>query len=289
MRVAVTGTSGRVGRALADRFAREHEVIELPRSGWDLADGDIAEKIAALDFDLLLHPAAMTSLEACEEQPALAERVNAVATAGLAAACARAGRGMISFSTDYVLDGATPGLHDEESRVAPLSVYASTKRRGEEAVLANGGCVMRVSWVFGPEKAAFPEAIVRKALAGEPLAAVGDKTSLPCFTSDLSEWVLALVERGIPNEVLHACQSGEPTSWHGMAMEVVRWLVETGRLDKVPEVEWQSLDEVAFFRAGRPRHTAMANGRLAERIGRMPRDWREALRAHLSETSGVCR
>jgi dTDP-4-dehydrorhamnose reductase len=196
---------------------------------------------------------------------------------------------MVHFSTDYVLDGATPGLHDEEAKVAPLSAYAATKRRGEEAVLAAGGCVMRVSWVFGAEKPAFPEAIASKALAGEPLAAVGDKTSLPCFTRDLSDWVLAVVEKGIPNEILHACQSGDPTSWRGMAVEVLAWLVETGRLSEMPEVRCQALDEVAFFRAVRPRHTAMATGRLAARIGQVPRDWREALREHLSESSGVCR
>ncbi len=101
---------------------------------------------------------------------------------------------MIFFSTDYVLGGDREGLHSENEAVDPRSVYAQTKVEAEAAVLAEDGCVMRVSWVswvFGPERAAFPDQIVNRAMAGEPLAAVADKTSLPCFTGDLVAWTVS--------------------------------------------------------------------------------------------------
>lgn len=283
LRVAVTGTSGRVGRAMADHLGRDHEVIELPRAGWDFAAADTLSRIGALDFDLLVHPAAMTSLEACEDAPELAWRVNAEAPAALAQRCRRRGAGMIHFSTDYVLEGSRPGLRDESAAVGPLSEYGRSKLAAERAVLAEGGCVLRVSWVFGPERPAFPDQIVARALAGEPLAAVADKTSMPCFTADLAGWVAALIRQGVPGELLHACNRGEPASWRDVAGCVLDEMLARGALKERPPVVGQRLDEVAIFRVARPRHTAMASERLAARIGCELRPWPEAIRAHVGD------
>lgn len=280
-RVAVTGTTGRVGRALAQRLAANHEVIELPRPSWDFCDPSTVGRVGELEFDLLVHPAAITSLERCEEDPDLAQRVNAAAPAELAALCRRRGAGMIHFSTDYVLDGSAPGLRDESAPVGPISEYGRSKLAGEEAVLAEGGCVLRVSWVYGPERPAFPEQIVERALAGDPLAAIDDKTSLPCYTSDLAEWVSELVKRGPENELVHACNPGEPVTWKDMATWVLEIMVESGALSERPKVVSQHLDEVSFFKARRPRHTAMATDRLAERLGRPLRSWKESMRGHV--------
>lgn len=283
LRVAVTGTTGRVGRAVADRMARDFRVIELPRNEWDFARRAVLGRIAGLDFDVLVHPAAMTSLEACEDDPELATRVNAEAPAELASLCRRRGVPMIHFSTDYVLDGSSPELLDESAPTAPLSAYGRSKLAGEQAVLAQGGCVLRVSWVFGPERPAFPDQVVSKALAGESLAAVDDKTSLPCLTTDLAGWVGELIERGPPNELLHACNPGEPVSWLGMAECVLDEVMEREALPVRPPVTAQRLDEVPFFRAARPRHTAMSPQRLEERLGHPLRPWPEALRAHVGD------
>ncbi|MCW1923236.1 NAD(P)-dependent oxidoreductase [Luteolibacter arcticus] len=277
MRLAITGTTGRVGRALADRLAAFHEVIELPRSRLDLGEDGCERVLETLDFDVLLNPAGLTSLEQCEDHPALAQRVNADAPARLAKACQ--GRPVLHFSTDYVFDGATPGLRHEDEPPSPLSVYGKTKAAGEAGVLAAGGTVFRVSWVFGPEKPAFPDQIVTKALAGQDLAAVADKYSLPCFTPDLCGWVAGWLAAGCPGGIFHACQGGEPVSWHRMALEIVTLLSQKGIA--ASEVKALSMAEMTAFRAPRPRHTAMATDRMAALLGKPPRDWRETLREHV--------
>ncbi len=281
-RIAVTGTTGRLGRALADRLAGEFPLVELPRGDFDLALPETPARVAAEDFEVLINPAAMTSLEGCEDAPELAEQVNAVAPAALARECARRGRRMIHFSTDYVLDGTTPGLHGEDAAVDPLSVYARSKWRGERAALEAGACVVRTSWVFGPERPAFPDQFVARALAGEPLAAVADKFSLPASTVDLVGWTAALVRAACPNQVIHACQSGEPVSWHGMARHLAAGLVRMGHLAAMPVIEPLELDRMAAFRAARPRHTAMATTRLAGHLGHPPRSWQDALDEYLA-------
>lgn len=277
-RVAVTGTTGRVGAALARYFASNHAVVELPRTRFDLADPDgMARVLEGLDCDIFLNPAGVTGLEACLDDPALAQRVNADAPGEIAAWATRRGVRLIHFSTDYVLGGREPGLHDETATPEPLSDYARTKHAGEQAVLAQPGtCVMRVSWVFGPEKAALVDTVRAKALAGEPLAAVADKFSLPTFTADLAAWVLAVAKSELTG-IVHACNSGAPVSWHDLAEEVVRGLHDSGQLRVRPEITRQALAETASFRAVRPRHTAMATPRLSALLGTAPRPWQAAL------------
>ena len=53
----------------------------MPRERLDLAGEGVGEELAGWDFDLLLNPAAMTSLEACEDDRETAWRVNAEAPA----------------------------------------------------------------------------------------------------------------------------------------------------------------------------------------------------------------
>lgn len=281
MRIAITGTSGRVGRALANRLASRNDVIELPRCELDLALPQSVDALEGLDFDVLLHPAAMTSLEACEDEPEKAARVNHEASARMARICRRKHRKMVYFSTDYVLSGRDQGLHAEDEPVDPRSVYAASKAAGEDSVLEEGGCVIRVSWVFGPERPAFPDQVVARCLASEPLAAVADKSSLPCFTTELAGWVEQVVAAGCPQGVFHACQSGQPTSWHGMAEVIVGYLHGIGRIPET-RVEMQRLDEMQAFRAVRPRHTAMSTARLTDLLGEAPRPWEEALLKHVS-------
>jgi len=283
MRVAITGTTGRVGAALAARLAENHEVIPLPRAACDLADSaSLKNALDPLDCDVFLNPAAITGLEDCEDDPRLAMRVNSAAPGKIALWAAGRGVRMIHFSTDYVFSGDTTIPPDERTPPAPVNAYGRLKLAGEHAVLAHpGNLVIRISWVFGPEKPSFVDQVMDAALAGRPLAAVADKFSLPTATADLAEWVEFLLETDATG-VLHACNPGPPVSWHGMAVCVVREMTRLGRLKCVPEVVGQTMDQMPMFRARRPRFTAMDTSRLAAVLGRAPRPWADALAAHVA-------
>jgi dTDP-4-dehydrorhamnose reductase len=281
-RIAITGTTGRAGAALAARLANLCPVIPLPRSALDLAHPRaMAETLAELECDVMVNPAAVTSLEECLDHPQQAWRINAEAPGELAAWSARNGVRLIHFSTDYVLDGARPGLKAEDDPVAPLSDYARSKLAGEQAVLSHPGtCVLRVSWLFGPEKPSFIDQVRHQALRGEAIAAVADKFSLPTYTADLADWVWALA-RSNATGVVHACNSGQPVSWHGIARETLDLLHRAGALAQPPPLTAQALDAMPF-RAPRPRHTAMATHRLAAEFGIHTRPWQEALASYLA-------
>ncbi|RYD21038.1 MAG: NAD(P)-dependent oxidoreductase [Verrucomicrobiaceae bacterium] len=290
MRVAVTGTTGRVGAALASHFASRHEVIALPRNICDLADPcSLASALERLECDVFLNPAGLTSLEMCEDDPALAMRVNATAAGEIAAWAAERGVPVFHFSTDYVFSGNGQGLRHEEDPTGAVSVYGSSKLAGEEAVLAfPGNCVIRVAWVFGPEKFSFIDRVFDDALAGLPLAAVSDKFSLPVLTTDLAAWTEKIVESKTTG-IVQACQSGEPISWHDMALCALDEMVACGLLPEAPPVRKLTLSEMTSFRATRPRHTAMDTTRLTRILGHVPRPWQEAVKGYIRSRASALR
>lgn len=284
MRVAVTGTTGRVGAALAKHFSREHEVIPLPRAEFDFSDPvSMAARLESLDCEVFLNPGGLTSLEACEDDPEMARQLNVQAPSQLVAWASLRGVRLVHFSTDYVFSGDQPELRTESETPGPLSVYGRSKLAGEQAVLDHPGhLVLRVSWVFGPEKPSFLDSVIRDALAGKPLSAIADKFSLPTHTGDLSEWTEALIKRQATG-LFHACQSGPPVSWHGMAEVAVDELSRLGRLATVPAILATKLEETTAFRAKRPRHTAMSTAKLGQTLGELPRGWQAAVRDYVSE------
>lgn len=279
MRVAVTGTTGRVGAALACHLAQAgKEVVPLPRQVCDLADPASLDRcLNGLECDAIINPAGITGLDECEENPRLAMTVNSAAPGKIALWAAERGVRMIHFSTDYVFAGDTTVGLTEGMPARPVNAYGRSKLAGERAVLAQPGhLVIRVSWIFGPEKPSFVDQVFDAAIAGKPLAAIADKLSLPTFTGDLARWVdriLATSAEGI----LHACNSGDAVSWHGIATFVVGEMCRHGTLASPPVVVPQSLADASFFRATRPRFTAMDNHRLATILGSPPRSWREAM------------
>ncbi len=283
MRIAITGTTGRVGAALARHLAAHHEIIALPRTLCDLADpASLNKALDPLACDVFINPAALTSLETCEDDPRLAMRVNSAAPGKIALWAAARGVRMIHFSTDYVFGGETTLPLTEAMAARPVNAYGRSKLAGELAVLAHpGNLVIRVSWVFGPEKPSFVDQIFDAALADLPLAAVADKLSLPTSTRDLSLWVAALLKTDACG-ILHACNSGIPISWHGLAVGVVREMTARGVLPSCPVVAAQVLAEMPGFRARRPRFTAMDTQRLSALLGQAPRSWSKALAEHVA-------
>lgn len=283
MRIAVTGTTGRVGVTLARHFSARHQIIALPRTLCDLADPQsLASSLDSLECDVFVNPAGLTSLEACEDDPTLAMRINAEAPAEIAKWAATRSVPVFHFSTDYVFGGKNAGLRGEADPAVPVNVYGRSKRAGELAILANPcNTVIRVSWVFGPEKASFIDQVFDHALAGHPLAAVADKFSLPTYTTDLSRWVECLIEQKATG-IFHACNSGDPVSWHDLATAVIEEMIVGGVISKLLPIQKQTLREMTSFRAERPRFTAMSTHRLTNILGNSPRPWQEALAEYVA-------
>lgn len=279
MSITITGVRGRLGAALVRHFRRSGQaVLPLERANCDLSEpNELQATLSALQPRALIHCAAITSLEFCEENPELAHRVNAEAPLVLAQYAADHGLPMIHVSTDYVFDGRLPGLRDESMLTDPINVYGCSKLAGEQAVLSTHpqAWVARVSWLYGPDKPSFVEAMLEREARGEPLAAIADKVSTPSYTADLAKAFETLLscQGGGP---IHACNRGS-TTWHGYAEEIFRIL---NRKDVA--IKPLALQDMEAFVAERPVNTAMDPSRLEALIGHPMRPWQEALEDYLN-------
>ena len=79
---------------------------------------EVLRAIAGSEPDVILHPASMTEVDACERAPAGAWAANVEATTSVALAARAAGAHLVSVSTDYVFEGEA-GPYDEEARPNP--------------------------------------------------------------------------------------------------------------------------------------------------------------------------
>jgi len=266
MKMLVFGGSGRTGEVLCRTAAqRGWEVLAPAHAECDLLCTEaVSDCVLGGGADAVVNCAAISSLEACLENPLATHLVNAVAPAAMALACRHTGARFVHLSTDYVLDGRRAGKKPVSARCRPCSVYGESKREGELQVAEafRESVIARVSWICGhPGKPAFVEKVLCAAREGRPLAAIADKFSLPTDVQDIARAVLALVAMDVSGTV-QLCSGGEPVSWYDCAQTALRTAVEEGCLPELPPVTRQLLGQVSFFREERPRHTAMDNSLL---------------------------
>jgi dTDP-4-dehydrorhamnose reductase len=147
MKLLITGVSGLLGINLAHETMRAHEITGVDRgklvnAPFNILKLDLLNTGAvdsALDSarpDWLINCAALADLEACENNPGLARRLNTDLPAQMAKACKERGVSFVHISTDAVFDGEKDGFYTEEDAPNPLGVYSQTKLAGEQAVLA---------------------------------------------------------------------------------------------------------------------------------------------------------
>jgi dTDP-4-dehydrorhamnose reductase len=286
-RIVIVGAAGRLGQALEARFSRDATVIGLARPEIDLSSPQsIRHVLEPLKFDHLILPAAMTAVDACESNQDQAYAVNAVAPGVIAKICAAKKAHMTHFSTDYVFDGKKEGAYTETDETRPLGVYGDSKLKGEQAVLDASPLhlVVRVSWLYGPGKAAFPEWIVDQACSKPELALPGDKTGSPISSIDITNLLDPLLfgPGGEPaSGIYHLCNSGSCThrEWGQACLDLA---AEMGAPLETRTIAANTLADIKAFIAKRPPNSVMSTEKYTRFTGITPRPWQEALREHFA-------
>lgn len=286
----VTGGGGMLGRDVVRAAeAAGHDVTPLDRAALDVTDAAAARRaVAGARPDAVINCAAWTDVDGAEEAADEAMRVNGEAAGVVAAAAAEMGASVLLPSTDYVFDGAAPGVDPEwsDSRrpapevrpyvesdpTGPLSSYGRSKLAGEEATAAANPrhFVVRTSWLFGRGGRNFVEAMLGRAGGGE-VRVVRDQVGSPTYTRHLADGLVRLAATEA-HGVHHMAAAGH-CSWHDFARAI---FAEAG-----VECRVEATTTAALARpAPRPAWSVLDS----ERPGaiRLP-GWREGLRAYLAE------
>jgi len=283
MRIAIIGANGRLGAALAREYARDFELTSFERRQLDLGQLDrVRSALAATKFELLINCAAITNVDYCESHREEAFVVNAEAPRLLAEIANEKSARLVHFSTDYVFDGKKTDPYVEEDKAVPLSVYGESKLEGEQRVLeaSSQHLVVRLSWVFGPDKPSFIDQIIQRAREKDVVTAVADKFSAPTFTIDVAGWLRLVVEKNA-NGILHLTNNGG-CSWQEWAQYAIDVCRSRGLPLKAERVEAVSLGDMKNFVAQRPVHTVLSTAKFTALTGVQPRHWREAVAEYIS-------
>ena len=283
--MVIVGAGGRLGAALVREWGSAFDVIGFNHAQLDLGKpAELRATLGGLEFDALINTAAQTNVDRCETHKEEASALNGEAPRVLAEICAQKRARFIHVSTDYVFDGEKREPYREEDEARPVSVYGESKREGERRALeANDrALVVRVSWVFGPDRPSFVDWAIGQARERDDVKAIGDKWATPSYTLDLAAWLKPLIADAGTSGVLHLANNGE-CSWQ----EYAQWALDCCTAEGIPmkarEIGASSLAEMKSFIAKRPVYSVLSTAKYAALTGVTPRPWREAVAAYVRE------
>lgn len=206
----VTGASGLLGGHLcAKLIARGAHVIGVYRShpiemdGVEAVQLDVSDLEALeaycrdLGIDVIVHAAALTNVDACEEDEAGAALLHGEVSKLLASIALSKQAKYVYISTDHLWDG-TKRFVAEDEPPAPINAYARTKLLGEVRALdANPESLIVRTNFFGPGKSwqkSFSDWVVNTLQAGQDLTGFDNVYFTPIVVDSLCDAIIRLVE-----------------------------------------------------------------------------------------------
>jgi dTDP-4-dehydrorhamnose reductase len=282
--MVILGAGGRLGAALLSEYQDKFEVTGFDHAQVDLAKPkDIRDKIDNLAFDILINVAAFTNVDLSESKRDEAFAVNADAPKVLAEICRDKNAKLIHFSTDYVFDGEKRQPYIEDDAASPISVYGESKRAGEKFVLQTSDrhLVVRVSWVFGPDRPSFVDVMIKRAREEEKIEAIADKWSTPTYTRDIAELLPRVFD--VDAGILHLANSGKCT-WQEYAQHALDCCQRFGVPLKAKTVGALKLADITNWVARRPVYSVLSAAKYQALTGITPRSWRDAVADYIERS-----
>ena len=286
MRVLVTGATGRIGKSLLLQRSPDAEIEILldpldqsvPEFPWYRADISDRERgvmaVTCFNPDVVIHLAATTDVDECENDPDMAFRINRDGTRNIAEACVRCSAKMVYLSTDYVFDGFL-GPYSEEDSLNPMSVYGRSKLGGEHAVysVVDNYLIVRISVPFGIKREGvnhnFVSWLFDELAAGNTLEIADDQFTTPAYMEELAEVLWTFVRNDVSGIVHYG--TSDRLSRYDMAIDVCRAMGYSEELVRAVKTE-----ELGFM-AKRPLESGFVTDKVHDLIGRPPILFQNAL------------
>jgi len=274
MKILITGSRGQLGSQLICLAGPEHNIY-----GYDL-DMDITdvsvvkEEFSKVKPQMVIHCAAYTDVDGCEERKDLCYQVNTRGTQNLVREAQRHGSDFLFISTDYVFDGEKNTPYLETDQPHPLSIYGDSKYQAEQLVqeYLNNYYIVRTTGIYSRFGKNFVDTIIKTAGKNSCLDIVDDQVCTPTYSLDLAQCIYALIETRLYG-IYHATNSGQCT-WYQFTRQIFDIM---GIKAKVRPIESHKLGR----KAQRPAYSVLQNHNLEKNNIFFMRSWEEALQDFL--------
>lgn len=212
MKILITGSNGLLGQKMVADL-KSDATVELiatsrgenrlkDKSGYEYFSLDITsneEVVQCMDKfkpDVIVNTAAMTNVDACENDKEGCDLLNVIAVKHLLEACSKHNSHLVHLSTDFIFDGED-GPYKEEDKPNPLSYYGHSKLKAEKLIQESriSWSILRTVLVYGVAEEMSRSNIILWAKGalekGQPMKVVDDQFRTPTLAEDLSQGSIA--------------------------------------------------------------------------------------------------
>jgi len=293
----ITGASGFVGSRICRHLAPRRAVAGTYRShpcclpgcssiALDITDRrQVHETLKAVRPTHIIHGAAVSSPDTCENSPQAAWDINCGGTQNILDAASEIGSRVVFISTDLVFDGSL-GNYTETDSANPINQYARTKLEAEKYCLKQPlNCiVVRISLQYGLSTGwgnSFTDVLIRRLSEGQETSLFTDQIRTPAYVADTACGLELAALNGNPGEIYHLA-GPESISRYGFA-------VKLASIFNLPEdlLKPCRMDEAATI-ARRPRDASLLITKFTEKIHFTPRNITDGLKAMTYEKTTTC-
>lgn len=276
-KLLITGSSGFLGWNLCHLAQKDWEVYGISYSQipqipgitnfqLDLRDfQELQEIFKNLKIDAVIHTAALSQPNFCQEHPQESYEVNVTASCNLAGLCADAEIPCIFTSTDLVFDGLN-APYKETDPVCPVSLYGEQKVMAEMGMLDRypNTTICRLPLMFGEggtTAKSFIQPMLNALRKGQELALFVDEFRTPASGKTAAQGLLLALEKSIDYR-LHLGGKERVSRY-----DFIRLLVEVLGLDEAKITTCRQQDIV--MSASRPPDVSLDSS-LAYSLGYSP-------------------
>jgi dTDP-4-dehydrorhamnose reductase len=251
------------------------QFVFADRDTLDISDAaSVHQFLGSQHFDIVVNCAAYTAVDKAETEQSVCYAINEAGAKNLAEECAITNTILIHVSTDFVFDGTSPLLLNEDDVVNPLSVYGASKLAGERAIAAatDKFIVIRTSWLYSSFGANFVKTILRLCAEKPSLNIIADQIGTPTYAADLAQFILLLIKADNLDQktgVYHFSNEGV-ASWYDFAISIRDIAGLTTPILPIETYQYPTP-------ATRPKFSVMNKRKVKETFGVTVPYWRDSL------------
>jgi dTDP-4-dehydrorhamnose reductase len=279
-KVVITGAGGMLGKILSQQLQKSYQIFPFSRDELDITNfSQVKSRLSQIEPDIIIHTAAFTNTEKCEEEVDSTYSVNAVGTGNIV-------NWAVGKDTLFIYISST-GVYGEERDMErytefdtpnPTSIHHKTKYEGEKLVEAHlqKYLIVRTGWLFGGDREdrknfvykRYLEALNSRVVSSD-ISQIGNPTSI----ENLSKQIELLIRERVYG-VFNVVDTAERvTRYHYIGEIIKQFGLET---EMEPSIYFQRVAKVSKNESARNYKLELMGLNIME-------DWRVSLERYINK------
>lgn len=285
MKILVLGASGQLGSCLK-KVADERGLTDLsfPEEGkGNILDPDALDALFEEEKPAyVINCAAYTAVDKAEDDVELCRKVNRDGAENVAVLCKKYAAVLVHVSTDFVFEGNSVGLLQEDDVAEPINMYGLTKLEGEQAVAAVLAeyFTLRTSWLYSEYGNNFVKTMLKLGAERDELNIIADQIGTPTYAIDLAGAILDIIYSGAEAYGVYHYSNEGVTSWYDFAKGIFDLSATAVRVFPIPTSKYPT-------RAVRPKFSVMDKTKIKTTFNLEVPYWRDSLAVCISRLQSI--